>query len=150
MILLIKSIPFASGMEIMKEKILVIDNDSIISEMIKVVLENDGFEVRGTSNSHDAIDVAKQWKPNLILLDLRMPEINGFTIIERIREFASTPIILLSGTEENTDLVRGFDAGANDFILKPFSSYELIDRVEAFSQRFDTGNVRRNEPNGRD
>jgi DNA-binding response OmpR family regulator len=137
-------------MVIMKEKILVIDNDLIISEMVKVVLENNGFDVRCASNSPDAIDVAYQWGPNLILLDIRMPVISGSTITELIREFASTPIIMLSGTGENTDLVRGFDAGADDYILTPFSSQELLDHVEVFLRQFDSGIVRRNESNGGD
>jgi DNA-binding response OmpR family regulator len=137
-------------MVIMKVKILLVDNDLIMSEMVKIILEKNGFDVRRVSNSHDAIDVASQWSPNLILLDIRMPVINSFTITERIREFSSTPIIILSGTEEKTDLVRGFDAGANDYILIPFSSQEILDRVEAFSQRFDSGTVRRNGSNGRD
>ncbi len=150
MILLIRSIHLARKMVIMKEKILVVDNDFIMLEMVKVVLENNGFDVRCASNSHDAIDVARQWGPNLILLDIRMPVLSGSTITGRIRKFSSTPIIMLSGTGEKTDLVRGFEAGANDYILKPFSSHELVDRVKAFSQRFDSSTARRDVSNGRD
>jgi DNA-binding response OmpR family regulator len=118
--------------------------------MVTIVLDKNGFDVKSTSNSHDAIDVAYQWNPNLILPDIRMSIKNKFTITACIREFASTPIIMLSGTEEKADLDRGFEAGANDYILKPFSSQELIDRVGTILQRFDLGSVTRNESNGRE
>jgi DNA-binding response OmpR family regulator len=137
-------------MVVMKDKILVVDNDLIMSEMVTIVLDKNGFDVKSTSNSHDAIDVAYQWNPNLILPDIRMSIKNKFTITECIREFASTPIIMLSGSEEKADLDRGFEAGANDYILKPFSSQELIDRVGTILQRFDLGSVTRNESNGRE
>ena len=149
MLLLFGSISHAHKMVIMKEKILVVDYDLIISEMVKIILENNSFDVRCVSNSHDAIDIAHQWGPNLILLDIRMPMINSFTLTERIREFSSTPIIILSGTEEKADLARGFDGGANDYILKPFSSQDLLDRVETFLQRFDSGTFRRKASKGR-
>jgi DNA-binding response OmpR family regulator len=145
MLILFSSIPHACKMVIMKEKILVVDNDLIISDMVKIVLENYDFDVKCASNSHDAIDVALQWSPNLILLDIRMPAINGFTITERIREYSSTPIILLSGTGEKNDLVKGFDAGARDYILKPFSSHELLAHVNALLRRNDTAPPRKND-----
>lgn len=119
-------------------KILVIDDDSAINELIKINLELQGYEVVQALNGIEGFAKAKQEEPSLIILDVMMPEVDGFTVAQRIRqteEIAETPIIMLTALSQLNDKVNGFNIGVDDYLTKPFEIDELIVRVRALLKR---------------
>ncbi len=119
-------------------KILVVDDDTAINELIKVNLELQGYEVFQAYNGTEGFALAKQEMPSLIVLDVMMPEVDGFTVAQRIRqcaEIADTPIIMLTALGELNDKVNGFNLGVDDYLTKPFEIEELIVRVRALLKR---------------
>ncbi len=119
-------------------KILVIDDDKAINELVKINLELQGYEVTQAYNGTDGFAVAKQEEPSLIVLDVMMPEVDGYTVAQRIRqcpEIAETPIIMLTALSQLNDKVNGFNIGVDDYLTKPFEIDELIVRVRALLKR---------------
>ena len=119
-------------------KILVIDDDIAINELIKINLELQGYEVKQALNGTEGFALAKQEQPNLIVLDVMMPEVDGFTVAQRIRqseEISDTPILMLTALSQLSDKVNGFDIGVDDYLTKPFELEELIVRVRALLKR---------------
>ena len=119
-------------------KILVVDDDKAINELIKVNLELQGYEVVQAYNGTEGFALAKQEEPALVVLDVMMPEVDGYTVAQRIRqcqEIADTPIIMLTALSELNDKVNGFNIGVDDYITKPFEPEELIVRVRALLKR---------------
>ena len=119
-------------------KILVIDDDAAINELIKVNLELHGYEVIQSFNGTDGFAMAKQEYPELIILDVMMPEVDGYTVAQRIRQcqdIADTPIIMLTALSELNDKVNGFNIGVDDYLTKPFEIEELLVRVRALLKR---------------
>ena len=119
-------------------KILVIDDDLAINELIKINLELQGYEVIQAYNGTEGFALAKQEAPSLIVLDVMMPEVDGFTVAQRIRqcqEIAETPIIMLTALSQLNDKVNGFNLGVDDYLTKPFETEELIVRVRALLKR---------------
>lgn len=119
-------------------KILVIDDDSAINELIKINLELHGYEVTQALNGTEGFAKAKQEEPALIILDVMMPEVDGYTVAQRIRqadEISDTPIIMLTALSELNDKVNGFNIGVDDYLTKPFEVEELIMRVRALLKR---------------
>ncbi len=119
-------------------KILVIDDDITINELVKINLELRGYTVISADNGEDGFALAKQEQPNLIILDVMMPKVDGFTVAKRIRENLSTsetPILMLTALSQLTDKVKGFDIGVDDYLVKPFEIEELIVRVRALLKR---------------
>ena len=119
-------------------KILVIDDDVAINELIKVNLELQGYEVFQSFNGTDGFALAKQEYPELIILDVMMPEVDGFTVAQRIRqcpEISEIPIIMLTALSELNDKVNGFNIGVDDYLTKPFEIDELLVRVRALLKR---------------
>ena len=98
-------------------------------------LAAEGYTVLKASNGQEAIDIAVKEHPDLILLDIRMPVLDGFSACERIREFSSVPIVIVTVYGKEIDRVHGFDLGADDYIVKPFSVNELLARVRAVLRR---------------
>jgi DNA-binding response OmpR family regulator len=120
-------------MEKIKYKIMVVDDDMISNKVISAILINNGYNLILFSNGHKAIDYLKNNKPDLILLDIIMPEIDGFevcTIIKKDMSNKGIPIIFLTGNSETEDIVKGFELGAVDYITKPFNSAELLARIK--------------------
>ncbi len=115
--------------------ILVVDDEPRYQRLVQVNLETDGYAVTTASNGQEAIEKVANDLPNLVLLDIMMPIMDGFTATERIREFSTVPIIILTAKGEERDRVRGLDAGADDYIVKPFSAQELLARVRAVLRR---------------
>ena len=122
----------------MKKKILIVDDDPIILSMIEAHLKRHGFDVKTTADGSRAIELTHKWDPDLVLLDIMMLGLDGLTVAKRIREFSSTPIIMLTAKGEESDKLKGFEAGADDYIVKPFSSAVLLARVRAVLRRFET------------
>ena len=119
-------------------KILVVDDDKAINELIKVNLELQGYEVVQAFNGTEGFALAKQEEPSLVVLDVMMPEVDGYTVAQRIRqcqEIADTPIIMLTALSELNDKVSGFNIGVDDYLTKPFEVEELIVRVRALLKR---------------
>ena len=119
-------------------KILVIDDDKAINELIKINLELQGYKVVQAYNGTEGFALAKQEYPELIVLDVMMPEVDGYTVAQRIRqseEISDTPIIMLTALSELNNKVNGFNIGVDDYLTKPFEVEELIVRVRALLKR---------------
>ncbi len=119
----------------MKEKILIVDDEPRYLRLMEANLVPEGYIVVKATNGLQAVDLVDKEKPDLILLDVMMPVLDGFQALERIREFSTTSIICVSAKGEEQDRVRGLDLGADDYIQKPFSATELLARVRAVLRR---------------
>ncbi len=118
------------------QKILVVEDGKEIAEAIKIYLEEEGYEVIICLNSEKAISLFKQNEFQLVLLDIMMPKVDGITLARQIRKTSSVPIIFISAKSESTDKITGLNAGADDYITKPFEPLELIARVKANIRRY--------------
>ena len=119
----------------MKSKILVVDDERPIADIIKYNLEKEGYMVYIAEDGQQAIDSTYEHKPDLIILDIMLPVMDGFTVCKKIRENINTPIIMLTAKEEEVDKVLGLELGADDYMTKPFSFRELLARVKANIRR---------------
>lgn len=116
-------------------KILVVDDDQNICELLRLYLEKDGFSVVVANNGRQAIEYNKTENPNLILLDIMMPELDGWQVCREIRKEYETPIIMLTAKSETFDTILGLELGADDYISKPFDTKEVIARIKAVLRR---------------
>jgi DNA-binding response OmpR family regulator len=116
-------------------RILVVDDEPRYVRTIVFNLELSGYETISAYDGATALELARDAAPNLILLDLRLPDVHGFEVCQRIREFSQVPIIMLTALSEVQDRVRGLNIGADDYVCKPFSAQELIERVRAVLRR---------------
>ena len=116
-------------------KILVVDDEDLLVKGIRFNLQNDGYEVITGANGLDALYLAKESQPDLIILDIMMPQMDGLTACSKIREFSNVPIILLTAKTEDMDKLMGFEHGADDYLTKPFNILELKARVRALLRR---------------
>jgi DNA-binding response OmpR family regulator len=116
-------------------KILVVDDEELLVKGIRFNLQNEGYEVITGFNGLEALESAKIHTPDLIILDVMMPEMDGFTACARIREFSNVPIILLTAKADDMDKLMGFDHGADDYLTKPFNILELKARIRALLRR---------------
>jgi DNA-binding response OmpR family regulator len=121
----------------MAKKILVVDDKAELRTLLKQYLSQEGFDVVAASNGQEALFVARHEKPDLILLDIMMPEMGGFEFMRAYSREADTPIILLTAKLEENDKVLGLELGADDYITKPFSPRELAARVRAVLRRME-------------
>lgn len=116
-------------------KILVVDDEALLVKGIRFNLQNEGYEVLTGSDGAEAVELAKQHEPDLIILDVMMPRMDGLTACARIREFSDVPVILLTAKAEDMDKLLGFEQGADDYLTKPFNILELKARVRALLRR---------------
>ena len=116
-------------------KILVVDDEQVLVKGIKFNLEHEGYQVEVGYDGEQAVELARDGRFDLILLDLMMPKIDGLQACMRIREFSNVPIIMLTAKGEDTDKIMGFECGADDYITKPFNILELKARVRALLRR---------------
>jgi DNA-binding response OmpR family regulator len=114
-----------------KARILVVDDEPRYVRAAQANLEARGYEVLSAQNGQTAIELARRQQPDLILLDIRMPGLDGYEVCRRIREFSPVPIIMLTALSDEVNKVRGLDMGADDYVTKPFSITELLARVRA-------------------
>lgn len=119
----------------MSKKILIVDDEPRYVRLMEANLLADNYEVLKAYNGQQALEVVENEKPDLVLLDVMMPVLDGFTTCERIRKFSTVPIIVVTVKGEEKDRVRGLDLGADDYIVKPFSATELLARVRAVLRR---------------
>jgi DNA-binding response OmpR family regulator len=118
-----------------KYRILVVDDERRMVGFIRLNLEQDGFEVIEAYNGTQALDRLRDSLPDLILLDVMMPDIDGFEVLRTIREINQVPVIMLTAKSEEDDKVKGLELGADDYVTKPFSPRELVSRVKAVLRR---------------
>jgi len=122
----------------MKAKILVVDDDRNIVDLIRLYLEKEMLEVRGAYHGEEALELFYSWTPDLVILDLMMPKMDGWEVCKQIRKVSGIPVIMLSARGETFDKVLGLELGADDYMVKPFDPKEMVARVKAVLRR--TGN----------
>lgn len=116
-------------MRAMNARILVVDDDTALAEMIGIVLRTEGFEPSFCADGNGAVEAFHESKPDLVLLDLMLPGIDGIEVCSRIREESGVPIIMLTAKSDTSDVVKGLESGADDYVVKPFNPKELVARI---------------------
>jgi DNA-binding response OmpR family regulator len=119
----------------MSSRILVVDDEPLYVHLLQVNLKAEGYEVITGNNGEEALEKVSSQHPDLVILDIMMPRLDGITTCERVRQFSNVPIIMLTARGEEQDRVRGLNAGADDYVVKPFSATELVARVRAVLRR---------------
>ena len=118
-----------------KTSILLVDDDPQLIRLVRANLESVGYRVLVAMDAHSALETVNMEMPELILLDIMLPEVDGYELCQRIREFSDVPIIMLTAKVEDVDKVRGLKSGADDYLTKPFNVQELLARIEAVLRR---------------
>lgn len=119
----------------MAEKILVIDDEETVVELIRILLEHKGYEVIKAFRAEDGLRKAYRSHPDLVLLDIMMPDMDGWEVCRRLREMSDIPIIFLTARTDVREIVKGLELGADDYILKPYDNDELVARIRAHLRR---------------
>jgi DNA-binding response OmpR family regulator len=134
------------------DRVLVIEDDPDIALSVRTVLGRSGFEVRAASEGRDGLRLFHSERPDIVILDVGLPEMDGWTVLERIRELSEVPVLMLTSHGQEADKVRGLRGGADDYVTKPFGNAEFVARVQALLRRsvsadqaaevYDDGSVR--------
>ena len=119
----------------MSARILLVDDEPLYLRLLKVNLEQEGYQIATAMDGEEALEFVSQEIPDLIILDVMMPKVDGITVAIRIRQFSNVPIIMLTAMGEEQDRVKGLNIGADDYMVKPFSATELVARVKAVLRR---------------
>ncbi len=127
--------PIEPGDEDMSSKILVVDDERMVTEVVEGYLLHAGYEVATASDGREALKLVGEWTPDLVVLDLMLPGLDGLEVCRQIRKESSTPIIMLTARGEETDRVVGLELAADDYMVKPFSPRELVARVKSVLRR---------------
>ncbi|HEY7063824.1 MAG TPA: response regulator transcription factor [Chloroflexota bacterium] len=122
-------------MSAQRDCILVVDDDPLMVRLVRTHLERANYRVRAAASGPEALDVAAAELPDLVILDLMLPPPDGYEVCRRLREFSLVPVVMLTARGEQVDKLRGFEAGADDYLTKPFSPQELLARVQAVLRR---------------
>ena len=125
----------------MKTKILLVDDDPNIRQLVNLYLEKEGFEVEMADRGDTAVEKLKTFAPNLILLDLMLPGMDGWQVCREVRKTSNVPIIMLTAKDETFDKVLGLELGADDYMVKPFDTKELVARIKAVLRRFQNADA---------
>ena len=118
-------------------RVLVVDDDSSLAEMLTIVLRNEGFEPMVCSTGEKAMGAVREFRPDIVLLDLMLPGKDGVDVCREIRAESGVPIVMLTAKNDTVDIVVGLESGADDYVIKPFKPKELVARVRARLRRFD-------------
>ena len=121
----------------MSEKILIVDDEHDIADLLEVYLKNENYTIYKYYSAKEALEFIKEEEVDLAILDIMLPDINGFTLCQKIREKHTYPIIMLTAKDEETDKITGLTLGADDYVTKPFRPLELIARVKAQLRRYN-------------
>ena len=119
----------------MANRILVVDDERIVTEVVERYLRLEGYEIRVAENGTQALEIAGEWHPNLVVLDLMLPQVDGLEVCRQLRQKGPVPIIMLTAKGEETDRIVGLELGADDYVVKPFSPRELVARVKSVLRR---------------
>jgi DNA-binding response OmpR family regulator len=122
-----------------RRKILVVDDEPKVSELLTAYLVKDGYDVVTAADGKSAVELARNQKPDLVLLDLNLPEMDGLQVFRNVRAFSSVPVIMVTARDDEVDKIVGLQLGADDYVTKPFSPRELSARVGAVLRRFAEG-----------
>jgi two-component system response regulator MtrA len=120
-----------------KGRILVVDDDASLAEMLTIVLRQEGFESRMVARGDNALEEFRDYRPDLVLLDLMLPGKDGIDVCKEIRAESGVPIVMLTAKGDTVDVVVGLESGADDYVVKPFKPKELVARIRARIRRFD-------------
>ncbi len=120
-----------------KGRVLVVDDDASLAEMLTIVLRQEGFESRVCGRGDEAMDAFRDFRPDLVLLDLMLPGKDGIDVCKEIREESGVPIVMLTAKSDTVDVVVGLESGADDYVVKPFKPKELVARIRARVRRLD-------------
>ncbi len=123
----------------MKKTILVVDDEKEIRELLRLYIEKDGYFVIQAENGLEALKLAESTRIDLAVIDIMMPELDGYQLIKGLREHSDLPIIVVSAKTENHEKILGLDLGADDYVTKPFDPLEVIARIKAQLRRYNTG-----------
>ncbi len=121
--------------------ILIVDDDPLIVRLLRLHLERAGYHTRSVATGQAALDLVADAVPDLVILDLMLPVLDGYAVCEQIRAFSLVPVVMLTAKGEQVDKLRGFEAGADDYLTKPFSPQELLARVRAVLRRSQQGDA---------
>ena len=132
----------------MSVKLLVIDDDSAVTDLLSLLLKSNGFEVAATNNSTEGLGIIRDISPDVVILDLMMPEMDGWQICKAVREFSQVPIIILSALNDPSMIASVLDAGADDYLTKPTPSRVLIAHINRLINRSGSvnSNPSKNDP----
>ena len=120
----------------MARKVLIVEDDSNIAELLHLYLEKEGFETAVAADGGKGVELFRSFRPDLVLLDIMLPVMDGWSVCRKIREESKTPIIMLTAKGETSDKVSGLEMGADDYIVKPFEMKEVLARIHAVLRRF--------------
>ena len=119
----------------MSQKVLIVEDDSNIAELLHLYLEKEGFETKVAQDGGKGVEYFRSFQPNLVLLDIMLPIMDGWTVLKKIREESAAPVIMLTAKGETEDKVTGLEGGADDYIVKPFEMKEVLARIHAVLRR---------------
>jgi DNA-binding response OmpR family regulator len=120
------------------DRVLVVEDDADIALSVRTLLDRNGFEVQAAGQGRDGLRLFHSERPDIVILDVGLPEMDGWTVLDRIRELSDVPVLMLTSHGHEADKVRGLRAGADDYLTKPFSNAELVARVQALLRRSST------------
>ena len=121
------------------ERVLVVDDEPTVTEVVERYLSLEGYDVSLAANGHDALRLTQEWAPDLVVLDLMLPGVDGLEVCRQIRKDSQVPIIMLTAKGDETDRIVGLELGADDYVTKPFSPRELVARVKTVLRRISSG-----------
>jgi DNA-binding response OmpR family regulator len=119
--------------------VLIADDEKNIVQLARMYLTSEGFSVESAANGREALDKVRQVKPDLVILDLMMPDVDGWEVCRRLRKEGDVPIIMLTARDDDVDKIVGLELGADDYVTKPFNARELVARVKAVLRRYSAG-----------
>jgi DNA-binding response OmpR family regulator len=125
----------AKGAGANETRVLVVDDDDDIRNLVRTLVERTGAVVRDAANGRDGLREFHGWRPDLVVLDVNMPEMDGWSVLERIRDMSDVPVLMLTARGDELERVRGLQAGADDYVVKPFGRQELVARIQALLRR---------------
>jgi two-component system KDP operon response regulator KdpE len=123
-----------------QRKILIVDDESGLRELVRINLEHEGYGVLQAENGVQGVDMVREQQPDLVIMDVMMPEMDGWEACRKLREFSQVPVLMLTARVQSQDIVTGLDSGADDYLLKPFNMDELMARVRALLRRVPSPN----------
>jgi DNA-binding response OmpR family regulator len=121
------------------QRVLIVDDDPLMLRLVKTNLDREGFRVFAASGGEEALKIAAVELPDLVILDLMLPDLDGFEVCQRLRQFSMVPVVMLTARGEQVDKLSGFEVGADDYLTKPFAPAELLARVRAVLRRTRLG-----------
>jgi two-component system KDP operon response regulator KdpE len=123
-----------------QRKILIVDDEAGLRELVRINLEQEGYGVAQAENGLDGLEAVREEHPDLVIMDVMMPEMDGWEACKKLREFSTVPVLMLTARVQSQDIVTGLDSGADDYLLKPFNMDELMARVRALLRRVPSPN----------